>query len=128
MEYGLWDQIRVDHGKEWCLMLYINGTLSHLRGNTAKVPHLQTSSTKVHTIISLSLMYREGGREGIRGDGRENLYVYNVEREGKDKWESEERKWEKYRVQRVERGRGRGGREGGREGRRESHITCIVQH
>lgn len=37
MEYGLWDQIRVDHGKEWCLMLYINGTLSHLRGKYIKI-------------------------------------------------------------------------------------------
>lgn len=74
MEYGLWDQIRVDHGKEWCLMLYINGTLSHLRGNTSKLPHLQTSSTKVHTTISLSLsksrcLEKEGGREGIGSDG-----------------------------------------------------------
>lgn len=68
MEYGLWDQIRVDHGKEWCLMLYINGTLSYLRGNTSKVPHLQTSSTKVqcHTIISLNgvNLYVWRGREG----------------------------------------------------------------
>ena len=23
MEYGLWDQIRIDQGKEWILMLFI---------------------------------------------------------------------------------------------------------
>ena len=33
--------------KEWYLMLYINETLSHLRGNTSKAPHTQTSSKKV---------------------------------------------------------------------------------
>ena len=48
--FGLWDQLRVDHGREWCLMLYINSTLSHLRGDSSKQPHLQTSSTKVGRI------------------------------------------------------------------------------
>ena len=38
-EYGLWDQIKVNHGKEWCLMLYVNDVLSHLRGNCSRSPH-----------------------------------------------------------------------------------------
>lgn len=45
--YRLWDRIRVDHGKKWYLMLCINETLSHLRANTSKAPHTQTSSKKV---------------------------------------------------------------------------------
>lgn len=45
--YGIWDQIRVDHGREWYLMLFINESIAHLRGNTSKQPHMQTSSTKV---------------------------------------------------------------------------------
>lgn len=45
--FGLWDQIRVDKGREWYLTLYVNNTLSHLRGDTCKPPHFQTSSTKV---------------------------------------------------------------------------------
>ena len=38
---------RVNHGREWYLMLYINETLSHLQENTSKAPHTQTSSKKV---------------------------------------------------------------------------------
>jgi len=47
MQYGLWDQIRVDQGKEWVLMLYIQGTLAHLRHNTSHTPHLQSTSKQV---------------------------------------------------------------------------------
>ena len=46
--FGLWDQIHVDKGREWYLMLYIHNTLAHLRGNVSKSPYVQTSSTKVH--------------------------------------------------------------------------------
>ena len=31
IQYGLWDQVRVDHGKEWQLMLFVQEKLSHLR-------------------------------------------------------------------------------------------------
>ena len=46
-EYGLWDQIRVDHGLEWILSLYIQETLAHLRTDTSRAPHLQSSSKQV---------------------------------------------------------------------------------
>lgn len=45
--YGLWDQIRVDQGREWILSLYVQETLAHLRTNTSRAPHLQTSSKQV---------------------------------------------------------------------------------
>lgn len=49
-KYGLWDQIRVDCGREWFLMLFMNQTVAHLRNNTSKQPHLQTTSKKVYII------------------------------------------------------------------------------
>jgi len=52
-KFGLWDQIRVDHGKEWYLMLYVNQTVAHLRNNPVKEPHVQTSSKKVHIISTM---------------------------------------------------------------------------
>ena len=45
--YGLWDQIRVDHGKEWVLMLYVQELLADLRTNVHRAPHLQSSSKQV---------------------------------------------------------------------------------
>jgi len=45
--YGLWDQLRVDHGTEWYLMLSVNASLSHLRGRTDREPQVQTSSKLV---------------------------------------------------------------------------------
>jgi hypothetical protein len=29
--YGLWDQIHVDHGREWMFSLYLQETLQHLQ-------------------------------------------------------------------------------------------------
>ena len=46
-QYGLWDHIRVDHGKEWYLMLFIQEQLAHLRRNTNRAPHVQTTSKSV---------------------------------------------------------------------------------
>ena len=39
-QYGLWDQIHVDKGEEWVLMLYVQETLANLRCNTNRAPHL----------------------------------------------------------------------------------------
>ena len=47
MEYGIWDQLRIDFGREWYLMLYVQEQLAHLRTNTTKHPHLQSSSKLV---------------------------------------------------------------------------------
>lgn len=45
--YGLWDQLRLDKGREWYLSLFVNESLSALRYCTRKSPHLQTTSKKV---------------------------------------------------------------------------------
>ena len=45
----MWDQIRVDHGSEWLLMLYVQEELAQYRTNTLRPPHLQTTSKQVNT-------------------------------------------------------------------------------
>lgn len=47
LQYGVWDQVRVDQGKEWTLMLFAQELLAHLRINTNRAPHLQTTSKMV---------------------------------------------------------------------------------
>lgn len=47
LQYGLWDTIRVDHGKEFYLMLYVQEKLAEYRTNTARAPHLQSTSRQV---------------------------------------------------------------------------------
>ena len=47
VDYGLFDQIRVDHGREWTLCLFVQELLAHLRHNVEKPPHRQTTSTLV---------------------------------------------------------------------------------
>lgn len=48
LSYGLWDQLRIDKGKEWYLSLFINEALSSHRNCTRKPPHVQTTSKKVN--------------------------------------------------------------------------------
>ncbi|KAL9965196.1 hypothetical protein ACROYT_G028964 [Oculina patagonica] len=48
--YGMWDQLRVDHGREFCLMLAIQDSLSEKRRNTNRLPYLQTTSKRNHRI------------------------------------------------------------------------------
>lgn len=50
IEYGLWDQVRVDHGREFYLMLFIQEKLREQRGNPDLTPYQQTSSQKNHVI------------------------------------------------------------------------------
>ncbi|XP_063040964.1 uncharacterized protein LOC134435851 [Engraulis encrasicolus] len=51
--YGMWDQLRVDHGKEFYLCLYIQERLSEYRHNQQREPYLQTQSTRNHTVERL---------------------------------------------------------------------------
>lgn len=51
LTYGLWDQIRVDHGKEFYLMLFIQEVLAHLRRNVSRAPHMQSTSRQVYYFI-----------------------------------------------------------------------------
>ena len=46
-QYGLWDQLRVDHGREWYLILAVQQKLATLRVNQSRPSYLQTTSTMV---------------------------------------------------------------------------------
>lgn len=50
LKYGLWDELRVDQGKEWTLMLYVQEILARYRTNQCRPPHLQSTSKKNHMI------------------------------------------------------------------------------
>ncbi|XP_062420889.1 uncharacterized protein LOC134132801 [Pungitius pungitius] len=50
LENGMWDQVRVDHGKEFYLTLFMQEKLANHRHNTERPPYRQTASTKNHTI------------------------------------------------------------------------------
>ncbi|XP_077377010.1 uncharacterized protein LOC144018573 [Festucalex cinctus] len=43
---GMWDQLRVDHGREFYLTLYIQEKLSQHRHNTNRLPYVQTVSSR----------------------------------------------------------------------------------
>ncbi|XP_062504950.1 uncharacterized protein LOC134181698 [Corticium candelabrum] len=47
-QFGLWDQIRVDHGREFYLLLYVQEHLSYLRRNQMRAPHVQSMSRENH--------------------------------------------------------------------------------
>ncbi|XP_071063086.1 uncharacterized protein [Pseudochaenichthys georgianus] len=47
---GMWDQVRVDHGKEFYLTLFMQELLSSYRHNQERRPYLQTSSTRNHVV------------------------------------------------------------------------------
>ena len=42
--YGMWDTLHLHQGKEWYLMLFVQEQLAHMRRNTSRAPHLQTTS------------------------------------------------------------------------------------
>ncbi|RVE63435.1 hypothetical protein OJAV_G00136250 [Oryzias javanicus] len=46
IKYGMWDQLRVDHGREFYLSLYIQEKLAGHRLNINRSPYLQTTSSK----------------------------------------------------------------------------------
>ena len=48
---GLFDQVRVDHGKEFVITLYMHQILAHHRRNPNRDPHHQTESKKVMTFL-----------------------------------------------------------------------------
>ena len=56
-EFGIWDQIRVDHGREWYLLLYGQELLADKRFNTARSPHVQSTSKQVSaaTVTTISI-------------------------------------------------------------------------
>ncbi|XP_072564078.1 uncharacterized protein [Paramormyrops kingsleyae] len=46
VKHGMWDQVRVDHGREFFLCLYVQEKLSQYRHNLSRPPYLQTTSTR----------------------------------------------------------------------------------
>ena len=47
LRYGLFDQVRVDHGREFYLVLAVQDHLKGLRNNTSRQPYIQTQSKQV---------------------------------------------------------------------------------
>ncbi|XP_039505722.1 uncharacterized protein LOC120461555 isoform X2 [Pimephales promelas] len=50
LSHGMWDQVRVDHGTEFYLTLFMQEMLAEYRHNQQRLPYLQTTSTKNHTV------------------------------------------------------------------------------
>jgi len=48
--YGLWDQVRVDHGKEFYLVLFVQNLLKDHRNKTERQPYIQTQSKQVQEL------------------------------------------------------------------------------
>lgn len=46
-EYGLWDQLRVDHGREFYLLLFVQEKIRRRFGSSGVLPYIQTRSTEV---------------------------------------------------------------------------------
>ena len=46
LTYGLWEQVRVDYGREFYLILYMQEKLRDQRGNPSIVPYTNKLSTK----------------------------------------------------------------------------------
>lgn len=47
---GIWDMIRVDHGTEACLMLFVQNLMRNERGNLGCEPYVQTQSRQLSTL------------------------------------------------------------------------------
>ena len=54
INHGLWDQIRVDRGTEFALILFVQSLLSDYRTNTLREPYRQTPSIQV--LVSLAMV------------------------------------------------------------------------
>ena len=50
-DYGLWNQLHVDKGREWYLMLFVQEKLSQYRNDLSKPAFLQTASKQVKLLI-----------------------------------------------------------------------------
>ncbi|XP_065826874.1 uncharacterized protein [Oscarella lobularis] len=50
LTYGLWDQLRVDHGSEFLLTLFVQESLSAQRTNTSRECYVQSDSRRNHPI------------------------------------------------------------------------------
>lgn len=46
VQFGLFDQVRVDHGTEFCLCIFVQELLKNRRHDNSRAPWRQTTSTK----------------------------------------------------------------------------------
>ena len=46
LQFGLFDQLRVDHGTEFCLCIFVQELLKNRRHDNSRAPWRQTTSTK----------------------------------------------------------------------------------
>lgn len=46
LQYGLFDQLRVDHGTEFCICIFVQELLKNRRADTSRASWRQTTSTK----------------------------------------------------------------------------------
>lgn len=53
LKFGLFDQVRVDYGKEFYLALYQQNKLANMRLNVVHPPYIQTTSTRNHRVERL---------------------------------------------------------------------------
>lgn len=53
LSYGLWEQVRVDHGTEFALLNYVQQQLSGYRSRHSRVPVLRTTSRNNHRVERL---------------------------------------------------------------------------
>ena len=44
LDFGIWDELRIDHGTEWALMPFMQNQLAQFRNDT---PYVQSSSKLV---------------------------------------------------------------------------------
>lgn len=50
LKYGLWNQLRIDHGQEFSLCIFVQDLLKNYRQSTEKEPWKQTASTQNNVI------------------------------------------------------------------------------
>ena len=53
----MWDQIRVDHGREFYLTLYMQEKLSQHRHNINRLPYMQTTSSRVNFALLITYTF-----------------------------------------------------------------------
>ena len=50
LKYGLWNQLRIDHGPEFSLCIFVHDILKNYRQSTEKKPWKRTTSTQNNVI------------------------------------------------------------------------------
>ena len=54
LTYGMWDQIRVDKGREFSLTLFIQERLCNHRQNVNRQPYVQSTSKAVRMLYNVT--------------------------------------------------------------------------